>query len=149
MRAVDSSQLGGQHNGADEGEEHSKTIEGQDDSGNGDGGNKRSNQSVEGSDPRENGNKNGKVDGGLAGTRGAVVVCDGISNERSDEQGPEELDYAQYIVEKGELHFIWSFWGLKLEKCGTCCDSAMRRDPISGVEILWSVRLSSGVVKLC
>lgn len=98
VSAVHSTQLGGQDNSADEGEKHGNAVESEHDNGNSDRRYEGGYQSVDSGEPRQNRDEDGEVDGGLAGARGAVVVCDRISDESSDQQSPEQLDDAQNIV---------------------------------------------------
>lgn len=98
MSAVHSTQLGSEDNSADEGEEHGNAVESEHDNGDSDRRYEGGDQSVDSGKPRENCDEDGEVDGGLAGARGAVVVCDRISNESSDQQSPEQLDDAQNVV---------------------------------------------------
>lgn len=97
VAAVGSSQLGGQHDGADEGEQSGQTVPEDERKGHGKADDEDCKKAVEEGNPRPCGDEHGEVDG-LHVT--VDIGGDDISDEGGDEQGPDECDDTQDDLEE-------------------------------------------------
>jgi len=78
--AVDGAQLGGQHDGADEGEEGGQRVQAHDDHGAGDAVDKGHGEAVDGDEPRDDDDEHGEVDGGCCAAVGVDVGGDDVAD---------------------------------------------------------------------
>lgn len=97
VAAVGSSQLGGQHNGADKGEQRGQTVPEDERKGHGKADDEDCKQAVEERNPRPGGDEDGEVDGFHVTVD---IGGDDISDEGGDEQGPDECDDTQDDLEE-------------------------------------------------
>jgi len=78
--AVGHTQLGSQHDGTDEGEEHGDAVGGEECHGDGDAVNEAGCEAVDGDEPRDNDDEHGEVDCSCGGARGVDVGGDDVAD---------------------------------------------------------------------
>ena len=106
VAAVDGTDLGGEHDGVDEGEQGSGGVKGQLDHVDLEGGDEAGHEAVDGGDPGEHGDEQGEVDGGGGGAGGVDGAGYDVADEGGDEETEEELEAAVGRLQDAELHFL-------------------------------------------
>lgn len=109
VAAVDGAQLGREHDGVDEGEQHGQDVEGQDEEGEEERRDKGGDDAVQRRYPGPRGHEDGEVYGLGGRARGVDVVDYDIAYEGRDEEGQYNGDGAEKAVENAHFAGVSSF----------------------------------------